>query len=176
MNYPAPPPPQKSSFPVWLIVILITIPAIFAIVGILAVMGIYGTRKYIANAKTAEARNSIAQIAKDAAAAYERDGKLCPSASSPIPAAVPHAAKYQSSPSEWEADKLSNAGFSCLKFSMDYPQYYQYDYKSTPTGFTVTAHGDLNGDGVISTFEIEGQVIGGVVSIAPTIKETSPEE
>jgi type IV pilus assembly protein PilA len=175
MNYP-PPPPKKSSFPVWLIVLLLAVPALVAVVGILAVLAIYGTRKYIANAKTAEARSTIGQLSKDAVAAYERDGKLCPSASSPIPATVPHAAKYQSTPSEWDVDKAKNAGFACLRFSMDQPQYYQYDYKSTPSGFTVTAHGDLDGDGTESSFELEARLTGGTLVVAPTILERDPQE
>src|SRR5579862_9044524 len=52
---------------------LIELMIVVAIVGILAVLAIYGVRKYIANAKTAEARNSLGQIAKDAAAAVERE-------------------------------------------------------------------------------------------------------
>jgi hypothetical protein len=59
---------------------------------------------------------------------------------------------------------------------MSQPQYYQYDYKATATGFTVTAHGDLNGDGIVSTFEVEGKLSGGMVTVAPMIKETMPEE
>jgi type IV pilus assembly protein PilA len=173
---PYPPPPPKSGGTTWIIVLLIAVPAIVAVIGILAVFAIYGTRKYIANAKLAEARNTLGQLAKDAAEAYERDGKLCPSASSPIPAVVPHAAKYQSAPAEWEGDKSANAGFACLRFSMSSPQYFQYDYKATSAGFTVTAHGDLNGDGAVSTFEVEGHVSGSAVVIVPTIKETDPEE
>ena len=46
---------------------------VVAIVGILAVLAVYGVRKYIANSKTTEARNALGQIAKDAATAL-RDG------------------------------------------------------------------------------------------------------
>jgi type IV pilus assembly protein PilA len=38
---------------------LVELMIVVAIIGILAVLAIYGVRKYIANAKTAEARNSI---------------------------------------------------------------------------------------------------------------------
>ena len=52
---------------------LIELMIVVAIVGILAVLAVYGVRKYLANAKTAEARNSLGQIAKDSAAQYERE-------------------------------------------------------------------------------------------------------
>src|SRR5260221_9451556 len=52
---------------------LIELMIVVAIVGILAVLAIYGVRKYLASAKTAEARNSLGQIAKDEAAAFERE-------------------------------------------------------------------------------------------------------
>src|SRR5262245_49278688 len=98
-------PPKSSGFPVVVIVLLVAIPALVAIVGVFASLGIYGLRKYIANAKTAEARNTIGALAKDAATAFARDGKLCPSASSPVPAIVPRGTKYQSSPTDWEVDR-----------------------------------------------------------------------
>ena len=46
---------------------LVELMIVVAIVGVLAVLAVYGVRKYIANAKTAEAKNSLGQIGKDAA-------------------------------------------------------------------------------------------------------------
>ena len=66
---------------------------------------------------------------------------------------------------------------------MDMPQYYMYSYKLSGSGsaagdqFVATANGDLNGDGVASTFTLDGRVqSGGVLNITPSLKETNPQE
>jgi type IV pilus assembly protein PilA len=173
---------------------------VVVIIGVLAVLAIYGVRKYIANAKTAEARNSLGQIANDAAAAVERekgtapvlatgtDSSLmrdfCSSAANTVPAggsaSAPKAQKYQSSAAEWNAGSPIE-GWQCLRFSLEEPQYYEYEYSSGNTGaasgfFSAIAHGDLNGDGVTSTFLISGLAYSGAVAISPNIQETNSEE
>ena len=186
---------------------LIELMIVVAIVGILAALAIYGVRKYIANAKTAEARNSLGQISKDAATAFEKESMsglvllpgastgttraLCASASAMVPAGAAsiQGKKYQANQgptSDWSIDSISNLGFSCIKFSMAAPQYFMYNYTSdghqettppvTGTIFTAIANGDLNGDGVLSTFQIIGAVTTGNLYVAPTITEQSPEE
>ena len=168
---------------------------VVAIVGILAVLAIYGVRRYLANAKTTEARNSLGQISKDALAAYEREtmagAVLSPGQSSlvsrapcppepnnPIPAAASiKGKKWQSAPKNWNGGAATFAGFACLHFAMDQPQYYSYSYTSVPaTAFTATANGDLNGDGALSTFSITGTVQSGVLNVAPNILESNPDE
>jgi type IV pilus assembly protein PilA len=167
--------------PTWVIVLLCTIGAFAILVPVLAVLGVYGVRKYIANAKTAEARNSVAQIAKDAAATYDAQAGFCASAH-PVPRAVAsiQGKKYMSAPADWgtPGDKAIRAGFACLDFSLDQPQYYQYVYTATAThdAYTALAHGDLDGNGRLSTFALGGAAIGGAVTIDPVIAETHPEE
>ncbi len=75
----------------------------------------------------------------------------------------------------------SDTGWPCLKFSLDEPQYYSYLYTAGNTSaasgnFTATANGDLNGNGVLSTFQVFGSALSGAVGISPTIAETNPEE
>jgi type IV pilus assembly protein PilA len=178
---------------------LVELMIVVAIVGILAALAIYGVRKYMANAKTAEARNGIGQMGKDAITAYFKEGmaasvldlgavagisnRLCDGAGvAAVPAAMSSikAQKYQSKPSEWNT-------WDCLHFSMNDPQYYQYDY-ITDSGdltknaeFTCQAQGDLNGDGTIYSLftqkgavKAEGTVYTAV--LAPNQKEVNSDE
>src|SRR5262249_38646160 len=120
---------------------LIELMIVVAIVGVLAALAIYGVRKYLLNSKTAEVRNALGQMAKDAKAAYEREsmapgildqGKatdvvnnLCDSAEKKVPdkdKPLP-AQKYQSKAEEWNAG-TTKKGWKCLRFSMSDPQYY----------------------------------------------------
>jgi len=172
---------------------------VVAIIGVLAALAIYGVRKYLTNAKSAEARTAIGRIAKDAQVAYEREHmasevldmkgtvdiahELCPQGV-PVPDDIEKVSnkKYQSDPGEW-----NGAGWSCLKFSMTDPQYFMYEYAVIQGGggdgaeFEARAHGDLDGDGVQSTFGMRGKVQTGsggelVLTLAPTIFEDRPEE
>lgn len=170
-------PPRQGSA-AGIIIAVVAAVLVVPVLGILAIIGIYGVRKYIANAKTAEARNTLAQISKNAVAAYEgNDRHLCPSASAPVPAdrSLVSGRKYQSTRSEWTAEG-TRAGFGCLKFETTGLQYFQYEYEATPTSFVARAHGDLNGDGVFSDYELHGKVIDGRLVLAPTILEIDPYE
>jgi type IV pilus assembly protein PilA len=177
---------------------LIELMIVVAIVGVLAVLAIYGVRKYIANAKTAEARATVGQIGKLAVAAFEREGgqtgviglgasssgaahSLCAS-SAIVPSALSSIQnkKYQSQASDWNGDQTT--GWACLKFTMDNPQYFMYSYTAanvsnmTTGTFSAVANGDLNGDNVTSTFSLAGGVSNGQARTAPTMAEDAPEE
>jgi type IV pilus assembly protein PilA len=178
---------------------LVELMIVVAIIGVLAALAIYGVRKYLANAKTAEARTAIGRIAKDASSAWDREAmagavlapgssavnskQLCPGAD-PVPDDPANIAnrKYQSTAAEWKG-----VGWNCLRFSMEGPQYFQYDYDATATvpgdvgdDFTAIAHGDLNGNGVVSTFSLTAEVVSQsdelTLMVAPSIAESAPEE
>ena len=72
----------------------------------------------------------------------------------------------------------ASAGWTCLKFSMQEPQYYQYNYTATPgKDFAAVAKGDLDGDGTdFSTFTLNAVVRNGTVVVAPALAESNPDE
>jgi type IV pilus assembly protein PilA len=183
---------------------LIELMIVVAIIGILAVLAVYAVRKYVTHAKTAEAVNSLGQMAKDQTAAYEREAMggtalapgsvagisraLCtsPSVSVPTSSGAIKGQKYQSSQAvgvDWNADQATpGQGFACMKFAMDAPQYYMYNFTTT-TGtiaggkWVATAQGDLNGDGVVSTTEIDGIIQASMTfSVAPNLIFSNPDE
>jgi len=182
---------------------LIELMIVVAIVGVLAVLAVYGVRKYIANAKTAEAKNAIGQMSKDALSHFEGESmantilpggsatgilrELCESSSTAgmVPSALltVQGKKYQSTSANWNVDASAGtsgraAGFSCLHFEMAQPQYYAYSYTGTlTTSFQAIARGDLNGDTVTSTFTQDGSITSlGRLNVAPAIRDQAAEE
>lgn len=180
---------------------LIELMVVVAIVGTLSVLATYGVRKYVAHAKSAEARNALGIMGTDAIVAFERESmagnslafktssgsarKLCASSSASVPAAAAsiQGRKYQSTAAEWNKDAATNAGFSCLKYTMDVPQYYMYSYALTGSGsaagdsYTASAQGDLDGNGVMSLFSLTGKINAQLqVNNAPNFTEVRAEE
>jgi len=173
---------------------LVELMVVVAIVGILAVLAVFGVGKLINGSKTAEAKNSVAQIAKLADMAYTKERpatgtlapgalatvtrQLCASAAAKVPIGpVPQAQKYQSTAADWSAGD-ENTGWKCLKFEMNAPQYYQYAYTATAgTKFNATAQGDLDGNGTPSTFDLQGDIdnTSKRLTLNPIV-ETNPEE
>jgi type IV pilus assembly protein PilA len=185
--------PKRSSRGYTLVELMIAV----AIVSILATLAIYGVNKYVNTSKTVEARNALGQVSKDVATAFLREtmagatlslgttaaksNVLC-SSGDPVPASMSavRGKKYQSNPKEWDG------GWTCLRFSMTDPQYYQYQYLVTGDGqaagssFVISAKGDLDADSKTSLFAYNGALVSDgenlIVILGANIDESEPDE
>jgi type IV pilus assembly protein PilA len=153
---------------------LVELMIVVAIIGVLAALAIYGVTRYLASAKTSEAKNTVGAITRAAVGAYEResysnqllpDGQtsnvathaLCATAPR-VPLTTPAGKKYQpqTGPTLDFNSGDNVTGWQCLNFSMTQPIAYSYGYETgagtglsgaTTTGFEVNAFGDIDGDG-----------------------------
>jgi hypothetical protein len=127
--------------------------------GTVAALGVHGARKYMVNARAAEAKMTLRQITKsyqlslmDPAGAKPKQPKKLLSLPA-VPAAVPRGAKYQSSPDDWKP-------WAGIQFKLDEPQYFQYEVVAAKDGKNadILARGDLDGDGVTSLYRLKIQL------------------
>lgn len=125
--------------------------------GVLIGLSVYGARRYIQDAKVAEAPNTLGSIALAYGATFKElpaSGKKATVrklVSLPaVPATVPRGVKYQSSPDDWKA-------WSAIQFSLTEPQYFQYEVVAAKDGKTaeIVARGDLDGNGKASLFRLK---------------------
>jgi type IV pilus assembly protein PilA len=146
---------------------LIELMIVITIVGILAVLAIFGVRKYLANSKTAEATNTIGNINQLSIGAYEKERAAAELAiaggsgannvhqfcgtSTRVPTTDAEIQNKKYTPKtggDYTArvagtnDEL--VGWVCLKFEMTQAQYYAYRYTNgaaTTLATNVTAPG-----------------------------------
>ena len=150
---------------------LIELMIVVAIIGVLAAVAIPAFMKYIKKAKTTEAREHVKMI-YDGARAYYMDqnfrgflrSKLTPRqfpqnlAGSRLAPSDPTACCEKCAP---DVSLWTEETWVVLHFSVDDPAYYSYGYQvASPTigPYTARAHGDLDCDVSLSTFEMYGAI------------------
>lgn len=124
--------------------------------GAVAALAVHGVRKYMLNAKAAEARVILGQITKSYQVSLVEPAAKAPKKllSLPaVPAVVPRGAKYASSLDDWKP-------WARIQFQLDHPQYFQYEVVAAKDGRSaeVLARGDLDGDGVTSLYRLKIQL------------------
>lgn len=150
---------------------LIELMIVVAIIGLLSAVAVPSFLKYIAKAKSAEADEHLEKMSTGARAYYmdqhvgQNIGGATLSQRFPGSAALAPAlsccqpGQDKCAPEATLWDQLT---WKALNFSLDDPHYYRYEFESSGTGstaeFTARAHGDLDCDNQLSTFERYGWV------------------
>lgn len=138
---------------------------------VLSAIGMYALARYVRHAKTVEAVSSVTSLAGVAAESYNTSDATQPTGAAPHAVhamrhfppssrvSVPEDAlsvrgrRYQSNLADWSASPWRE-----LRFSIVQPQCYQYSFDAEGAGATakaqVTAQGDLDGDGIRSTYSL----------------------
>lgn len=125
--------------------------------GVLIGLSVYGARRYIQDAKAAEAPNTLGGIALAYGATFKelpatgKKATVRKLVSLPaVPATVPRGVKYQSSPDDWKP-------WASIHFAITEPQYFQYEVVAAKDGKTaeIIARGDLDGNGKASLFRLK---------------------
>lgn len=147
---------------------LVELMIVVAIIGVLAALAIYGVSRYLKHSKTAEATRNLGSIETGSKNQYNQESpvsgspgvfvhEFCPTMTVSTPTTIPAAQKVLVTASEW-----NNNTWKCLKFTINEPQFYQYQYLSTGQGtsasYTAIARGDLDGNGSASSFTLTGTV------------------
>ena len=159
------------------------------LVGVLAAVAIPAFLKYIRRSKTTEARMNLFQLRTRALAYYSKprtgkNGKALP-AEFPCsnmgwvcsPTAKPcsnNATRYKPNPKNWQ-----HACWKQLGFSLKQGHYYRYCFRAAGKGesasFTIRAQGDLDCDGKLSLYEVQGYIANGKPIVTPIRTQRSLE-
>lgn len=140
---------QKSKKTIWIIGCVALAVGCIPCTGITAAVAIPSFINYVKRSKTSEARANLASIYAGLEGYYAANGSLPPSA--PPTRAVP-------GPEMVIFPVGSHPTWTALGFEPRDPQYYSYELETHPDGtFVIRARGDLDGDGVLSVFELAGR-------------------
>jgi hypothetical protein len=140
----------------------------FAVVGSLLSVGVPEFARGLHASRLAEPIDGLKRIASGAvsyAAAAHPEG-IFPASAPLTPAEVPRGVRADDPIGAWD-----HPTWRALGFGFDYAHAFSFQFESTNDGgqahFRATAHGDLDGDGVVSTFEVEGKGDGSGAEVLP---------
>lgn len=146
---------------------LIELMVVVAILGVLAAIALPSMQLYVRRSKTAEAYENIRQIFNGASVYYarERSAHASMSASQLRSCTVADADNGIAPSARKQTGDYGDAPFAALGFSTP-SSYYRYELDNqdgeahcgvpaaTSPVYAIRARGDLNGDGILSTFEL----------------------
>lgn len=124
-----------------------------SLLGSVAAVGVPVFVRNVHASRLSEPVEGLGRLGAAAVAYADAHGELPPSA--PLtPATPPRGTKEVDPPGTWDHPTWTALGFRAAPEGV--PHAYAYSFESTGTAFVAQARGDLDGDGILSTFEIRG--------------------
>ena len=137
-----------------------------ALAGTLAAVGVPAFVAELHASRFVEPVDGLTRIGAGAVRWADTHQRFPPSA--PLTPSRPPAGKKEAdAPGTWDVPAWQSLGFRPLPEGS--PHAYAFSFDSDPAGttFVARAHGDLDGDGITSTFEIRGAFEGGKAVVLP---------
>lgn len=172
------PPKKKNNLVLIIVIVVVAFLAGIVLLSVLSSLAIFGTQRYLSDAKTAEGKANVAALARGMVACAERE-TVDVATGSPKPQGLPPSSlkvpllmgqvrgkSYVSKPDDWQ-----DPAFLCARFEMLGPQYFQYQWvlDADKNSGVVHAEADLNADGT-SDVVLEQRVTCTSSAAGPTCK------
>lgn len=126
----------------------------FALAGSVAAVAVPTCAREVHASRLVEPTEGLARLAASAVECAERDGHF-PSSVALTPAVPPRGKKEVDAPGTWDAPTWQTLGFRASPEGV--PHAYAFAFDGRDDTFVARARGDLDGDGILSTFEVRGQ-------------------
>jgi hypothetical protein len=127
----------------------------FALTGSVLAVAVPEFARGLHASRLAEPVDGLKRIA-ESAVSLAAAGATFPPSVQLTPAEVPRGVRADDPSGAWDQPT-----WRALGFGFDHPHAFSFSFESSQTAtgghFRATAHGDLDGDGVVSTFEVEGE-------------------
>ena len=154
---------QRTWVIVWAVLMALAVP----VSGVFSALAIVGVRKYVTNAKRAEAVNSLRAMSTGMANCGAAGDLPATSEWVPSSLATVQGRKYLAAPGEWS----SQPAFACAAFSLSTPQYFRYRWlQATNASGQFEAEADLDGDGTADQVLQQGvHCVSGACTVEPLL-------
>lgn len=136
----------------------------FALAGSVAAVAIPTFVREVHASRFVEPEDGLLRMATAALGHAERTG-VFPEPAPLTPATPPKGKKEVDPPGTWDGPTWQALAFRASPEGV--PHAYSFAFDSHPGGFVARARGDLDGDGVLSTFEVKGTLGNGKAMIEP---------
>ena len=126
-----------------------------ALAGSLAAVAIPAFVRELHASRFVEPTDGLARIGAAALAYADENGRF-PDSAPLTPASPPRGERTADPPGTWESPTWQALGFQPVAEGVPHAYAFSFDAPRPAEGFVAQARGDLDGDGLLSTFEIRG--------------------